>query len=695
MIHRNNRRLLRNWLWLGVVAANAWGSSGEEPRDANLDELVVVATSHARRVMDTPATVHAIDLERLHLERQPRTLTDALDAIPGIMLQKTGYGMTSPYLRGMTGQRVLMLADGVRLNTTILRDGPNQYWNLLGTYLYDEVDVLMGPASVLYGSDAVGGVVMARTRPLPQGLADGGWQWLGGTAVGRVASAERSFSQAIAGNLAWNDRFSLRLALENHNFGNLRTGGSTKNPDTGYDQWGGAIRATWWLEEGQAIHLGFDHYDQDDVDRVHATTAYPPWHGTVAGTDGRRVYDHDRQAAFIRYEWREREGWLRDLEIGLAWQQLAQEYHRYRTNGSLRADEPTRVDSFGAWFRLASPSPFGTWTYGGDWWGDYASSWNNLDPAAAQGEFGDNATAGTFGLFVQNELPLGERLELITALRYSYAELEARRVEGYGSLNGHWDALTASARLAWSIRPDTLLHIGLAQGFRAPNLADCTRLGEYASGSFEAPTGLLGEERYLTYEIGAKNQGAWGQILLTAYHTVSHDQNARLTLDGNAIKQNLDRGYVQGVELKAQANLAGGFLLFGSLGWQQGKEDTYRNDEILLGETEQYISRLAPLGGDLGLRWTSPAKRFWTEARLRWAKRQDHLSFGDQNDTQRIPPGGTPGYGVADLRGGWRIDERTDLALALENLADKDYRIHGSGSNEPGRNLVLTLRRTF
>ena len=69
----------------------------------------------------------------------------------------------------------------------------------------------------------------------------------------------------------------------------------------------------------------------------------------------------------------------------------------------------------------------------------------------------------------------------------------------------------------------------------------------------------------------------------------------------------------------------------------------------------------------------------------------DRLSTRDRADTQRIPPGGTPGYTVAHLRGGLKFGESLELALALENLTGRDYRVHGSGVNEPGRNLLMTL----
>ena len=74
---------------------------------------------------------------------------------------------------------------------------------------------------------------------------------------------------------------------------------------------------------------------------------------------------------------------------------------------------------------------------------------------------------------------------------------------------------------------------------------------------------------------------------------------------------------------------------------------------------------------------------------------QDRLSPRDEADTQRIPPGGTPGYTVYTLRAGLEPRANLLVSLALENLTNKDYRLHGSGVNEPGTNVVLSLRWRF
>jgi hemoglobin/transferrin/lactoferrin receptor protein len=101
-----------------------------------------------------------------------------------------------------------------------------------------------------------------------------------------------------------------------------------------------------------------------------------------------------------------------------------------------------------------------------------------------------------------------------------------------------------------------------------------------------------------------------------------------------------------------------------------------------------------PLSGELGLRWETANKKIWAEAVTLMADTADKLASGDLTDN-RIPPGGTPGYAVFTVRGGWRINQHASLTAAVENLADKDYRVHGSGVNEPGRNFVVAADVKF
>lgn len=129
-----------------------------------LPPVVVTATRAERALQDMPQAGGVIEADTLAIEMAVRTLPDALKYEPGVMLQRTSHGQGSPYIRGFTGYRNLMMVDGIRLNNAVFRDGPNQYWNTVDALALNRIEIVRGPGSMLYGSDAVGGVVQAFSR---------------------------------------------------------------------------------------------------------------------------------------------------------------------------------------------------------------------------------------------------------------------------------------------------------------------------------------------------------------------------------------------------------------------------------------------------------------------------------------------------------------------------------------------------
>jgi len=129
-----------------------------------LPEIVVTPTRSEQAPHDSPYTSTLVGGKDIQGRKLSRTTPDAMDETPGILLQKTGHGQGSPFIRGFTGFRTLFLIDGIRLNNSVFRDGPNQYWNTVDSFTIDRLEVVKGPGSVMYGSDAVGGTVSVFTR---------------------------------------------------------------------------------------------------------------------------------------------------------------------------------------------------------------------------------------------------------------------------------------------------------------------------------------------------------------------------------------------------------------------------------------------------------------------------------------------------------------------------------------------------
>jgi hemoglobin/transferrin/lactoferrin receptor protein len=155
-------------------------------------------------------------------------------------------------------------------------------------------------------------------------------------------------------------------------------------------------------------------------------------------------------------------------------------------------------------------------------------------------------------------------------------------------------------------------------------------------------------------------------------------------------KRNAGDGYLHGIELNARYRLVPQWTMFGWVSWMEGKVDGYPTSSPVT-ETE-YLSRVMPLSGEVGLRWEN--KKLWVEAVTLMADTADKLASADLTDN-RIPPGGTPGYAVFTVRGGCRINQHANVSVALENILDKEYRVHGSGVNEAGRNLVVAADVRF
>src|SRR3972149_3567297 len=128
-----------------------------------LDEIIVTATRSEQDIFKVPYSADIVTSKDIQERQLSRTLPESLKEIPGVMVQKTSFGQGSPYIRGFTGYDTLLLIDGIRLNNSVFRSGPNQYANTIDPLTIERMEVVKGPSSVLYGSDAIGGTVNAFT----------------------------------------------------------------------------------------------------------------------------------------------------------------------------------------------------------------------------------------------------------------------------------------------------------------------------------------------------------------------------------------------------------------------------------------------------------------------------------------------------------------------------------------------------
>lgn len=671
------------------------------------EEVTVTATRWEARRFDVPRTVSIVSAADLRDGLVP-TLPDALHGVPGVLVQKTNLGGGSPFIRGLTGKQVLLLIDGIRMNNATFRFGPNQYLNTVDSYAAGRIEVVHGPGSVLYGSDALGGVVDIRTRVTP-GNADSG---LGARLFQRLSSADRGATSRldVEGQAG---AFSFSLGGTYRHFGDLRAGRGESpvgavdvdgvQPHTGYDEGDLNAAVRYRLGEHQALKAVYLFARQEDVPRSNQLIV----NDYFDTPDLVSVYDPQQlHFGYLAYEANDLRGPLAALRATASANVQTEGRRRQRDlRGDTQEDQDeVTVLGFGvqADFR---PALTHTVTAGIELYHDHIASRSRVlsdagPPVSGRGRFPDGTTYTTTGLYLQDVWSVAPALDLNLGLRYSLfrieADFEGLTVGPVGPLNTISEAysdLTWSAAGVWHAAPAVNVFAGVARGFRAPNVDDLAVDGAWDSGR-DVPNPGVAPEQVVQYEAGVKvDRGGLG-FGLSVYTNRYTDLIQRAYLDPGLDGEegtpddlfqfdNVAEAVIRGGELSGRwllpQEVVGGYLTaFGHASYPWG-EDT---------GDHQPLRRIPPPMGRLGLRWDAGPAGAWAAVMVRGALKQDRLSSGDVRD-ERIPAGGTPGWGSLDLRAGYTASGRLGVNLGVENLTDKRYRIHGSGIDEPGRNFIL------
>ncbi len=690
----------------GLLVTGAMTAIGQEAVQ-ELPPIVVTPLRLAQDPVDVPYASYRVSSTDLN-RAMPRTSPDALKGIPSVMLQKTAYGQGSPYIRGFTGFRTLMTVDKIRLNNSVFRDGPNQYWNTIDVLSIDRYEVVLGPASVLYGSDAVGGAVHALTAT----TLDLGKPY-GGRAEVRAASADESYQVRLEGSAMPSENIGIRAGVSIKSFGDLEGGKDVGTQEkTGYDELDYDFRADMRPWDDTTLTVAHQSVDQDDAWRSHSTIYGIEWEGLEHGSDLKRALDQDRTLTYARIVRTNIATAVDAVEWTVSRHRQEETEDRIRSSGEQNL-QGFDVVTWGADLSIEQDSDAGRWVYGADLYYDEVDSFRrdynpdgSLKKTRIQGPVADDATYTIAGAFIQDTISFQEdRIQVTPGIRYTYAELDADKVADPESgdaisLSDSWDDVVGSLRFISHLDDAKSLSViaGISEAFRAPNLSDMTRFDIARSGELETPVLDLDPERYLTSDIGlrGRHDGTGWEVMY--YYTMIDDMIVR-TPTGRIIddqvevtKKNAGDGFVQGVEASISQAIGDEWTVLLRGSWQEGEVDGYPTSDP--DQQRDYISRLMPLTGRIAVRYQPVDTDYWLEALVDAAEKADKLSERDIADTQRIPPGGTPGYAVATIRGGFAFGS-LDCSLAVENIFDEDYRIHGSGVNEPGRNFVVSVGSTF
>ncbi len=473
----------------------------------------VTVTAEAGLIEETRTAIQPVNVigEQQLSHRAKAVLAQSLTEEVGVSLQSTSPTIGGVHIRGLAGNKVNVFVDGVRYSTAAARGGINTFLNLVDPTNLDMIEVLRGPRSADYGSDALGGSVQLMTHA--PGLTPSGTELHGSWAT-FFNSADASFGSNLLTSIGTR-QFGLVSNLSGRRINTLRPGGGIDShsaatrflglpssivqgarlPDTGFTQYGGLFSALWMPRPTHAISARYQRGQQDGGKR----------YDQLLGGDGNLIADLRNLMLdffYVRYD-KQSLGWFDHVTFSYSFNSQREERVNQGGGGNPRAAivheyEKTRVHGFQT--RADKFWKAHQLRLGGDIYDEsvrapaYAFDPVTESIALRRSRVPDHAKYRSWGLYLQESFePIVNRLKLVGALRYSGAFYRAHAedapvVDGqplWPSESLRVDDVSGRAGAWVGLSPGWSASFNVGRGFRAPHITDLGTLGLTGSG-FEA-----------------------------------------------------------------------------------------------------------------------------------------------------------------------------------------------------------------
>jgi hemoglobin/transferrin/lactoferrin receptor protein len=703
-----------------------------------LETVVVVASRIPRPLSDVAAQVTVIDaadIERLMIE-DPDALTAYL---PGVDVEVSGsrFGDTGINLRGVGGNRVAIERDGIpvpdRFAIGAFSDSGR---SLADTDRIKRIEVLNGPASVLYGSDAIGGIVAIQTWDPSDLLAR-----TDDSTYLQVRGGYRSANASWVGSgmAAWGDGpHALLLAAtyrNGHELDNQRPSGWPNDPQD-WDSTDVMLRYTFDTAAGNRLRLTAAGEEQDASTLMFSQLGYGRRFGTTTRLNGMDHNEGDLLSLDYQFSWgRWEQGILRLFHSSYQVEQLTLEERRAANPPiAMRRYFEYEQDYDGFDFTLFRRFAWGEASHrlglGVELLQTESRELRDGLQTSLENGMASNVILGEefptrdfpfsrsreLGLFAQDEIDFGDgRWELIPALRWDRYELDPRpdalwlqHFPDTGVVAVEDEEFTPRLGLLFHAGPDWTIYGQYAHGFRAPPFEDANIGLDVALFGYRAiPNPDLLAETSDGYEIGVRRIVGGNSFSLAAFHTDYDDFIETRALigvdpmDGYLVFQsrNIDRARVRGLDLRYEQAL--GRWHEALTGWRMTAAAYWAEGENLT--SGKPLNSIAPPQAVIGLTWGS-RDGVWDLAFtsvLTAGKRESDI---DTTGGQRLA---VPGWGTLDVTAGWQVGEGLTMRAGVFNLGDKSYwrwlDVANLAADDPmipvlsmpGRNYALSMVVSF
>jgi hemoglobin/transferrin/lactoferrin receptor protein len=638
-----------------------------------LDAVNISAFRFQLKNHETPAQIRSYTQKNIS-DNNPRSLPEFFDGTGNFYLQKTNHGGGSLIIRGLTGNQTLLTIDGIRLNNSTFRYGPNQYLNTINANMVDKVEVLAGSGSVQYGSDAIGGLIQIFS------ISPNFDKKIGVNLNTRWAThnMEKSINGAL--NLS-NKNLGLILSGSFKNFGDMVSGQGVQTP-TGYKEHSFEGKFVWKIYKNASLTAAHQSLAQKDV---------PIYHKIILENFAlNHISSQNRNLSYLKFANKTKSKFFTEQEITIS-QQLNSEARIQKKNDSKTTrTENDKIQTTGIiMVNVSKFNDFWQASSGFEAYFDNVNSFRNDVTEniniSKRGLYPNNAKYANKAFFTMHQF--SKKATTINAgLRYNTVMMSIPD-EKLGISNLNNAALVYNLSFLQKINASFVAYASYNTAFRSPNIDDMGTLG-IVDFRYEIPSDKLKPEMSKQIEIGFKFQNKVNSGQISVYQNKLTDLISREKITGQFIenypvyiKQNTSKATIKGIEWNSKSRISKNWQFESFLTYTIGQDDI----------KDEPLRRIPPFFSNFKL--TFKHNNFVISPNFNFAASQNRLAQGDKDDN-RIGPNGTAAYAVLNTNVGYNINKFT-FKINLLNLTNQTYKTHGSGIYGYGRSAFGTFGYNF
>lgn len=699
------------------------------------DAIVVSATRFEESARDVAQPVEVIRASDMAFQSL-QTSADVMQSTGNVFVQKSQLGAGSPVIRGFETNKVLLVVDGIRMNNAIYRGGHLQNIVTLDNAAMDKVEILYGPGSVMYGSDALGGVMNFFTKSPT--LSSDGQLLTKVNAFARYSTANQEKTGHIDFSLGGN-KFGSLTSFTYSDFDDLLQGSnrSDEYPDFGkrpfyQERINGEDVMVANEDENLQVASGYTQYDflqkftyqqNDHVNhqinlQYSTSTDVPRYDRLTEMSNGTLRFGEwyygpqTRLLAAYGLQLTRDHGVYDQAHITAGYQFVEESRHDRRFGNPSINHRTEQLDIFTLNADFSKQSGKSTWRYGVEATTNHVNSTafkENIDTGATAPQSTRYPDGGsdvrTGALYLSDQYHLSNRITLNGGLRLSFNSLKASFVDTtfypfpFSDITQQFTNLSGSLGAVWNGNAGWRVSMMGATGFRAPNVDDLAKVFESVAGSVVVPNPDLGPEKTYNIDLGiAKSIDDKYSIGVEGYYTWYRDAittqpgtfngESQIIYDGElsdvTMNVNALSAYIYGFNAYVSVDLTRSLSLYSTINYTYGRINT---------DTTDYpLDHIPPVFGKTSL--TYKIKKFRAEAYAMyngWKHLEDYNLNGEDNYPFATVDG-MPAWATFNLKASYQLTQNFTVQLGVENILDTNYRVFASNISAPGRNVSVTVR---